>query len=199
MESELVEGRALSLRENQKRESRAHLIDAATELFAERGFRSTTIDDIARAAGASRATVYSYFPSKDAIAHAIVGGLWDEAEALYRDFGRLTDWSRPTVRAWVERCVEKWEASARRLRVQAAGLVRYDDFYLDYHRRFVDALTANAELWARFDEAERERRALLLISGFELFLNTWLVRGWPADREGAIDTIADVWCAALRA
>ena len=190
-------GEPLSLRELQKQKSRAHLIDVAARLMGEHGFRGTTIEDIAKAAGASRATLYSYFSSKDAIARAIVVETWDRAEALYQDFGRLTDWSRPTIRAWVERVVEAWEASGDKLRVQSAGLVRFDDFYLDYHRRFVAALTADTELWQRFDEAETERRALLLISGLELFLNTWMVRGWPVDRAGAIDTLTDVWCAVL--
>ncbi|MDH6283085.1 TetR/AcrR family transcriptional regulator [Prescottella agglutinans] len=189
----------LSLRELQKRKSRAHLMDTAARLIGQRGFRETTIDDIAKAAGASRATLYSYFPSKDAIVQAVVVEVWDRAEALYKDFGRLTDWSRPTIREWVVRVVEAWEASLDKLRVQSAGLVRFDDFYLDYHRRFASALTVNDELWQRFDEAEAERRALLLISGLELFLNTWMVRGWPTDRDGAIDTVTDVWCAALHA
>ncbi|WFR71933.1 helix-turn-helix domain containing protein [Prescottella defluvii] len=187
----------LSLRELQKRKSRAHLMDTAARLIGQRGFRETTIDDIAKAAGASRATLYSYFPSKDAIVQAVVVEVWDRAEALYQDFGRLTDWSRQTIREWVVGVVEAWEASLDKLRVQSAGLVRFDDFYLDYHRRFVSALTANDELWQRFDDVEAERRALLLISGLELFLNTWMVRGWPTDRDGAIDTVTDVWCAAL--
>ncbi|ORL40418.1 TetR family transcriptional regulator [Prescottella equi] len=191
-------GEKPSLRALQKQRSRAHLLDTAARLIGERGFRETTIDDIAKAAGASRATLYSYFPSKDAIAHEIVVEVWDRAEALYRDFGGLDDWSRPTIRAWVGRVVEAWEASGERLRVQSAGVVRFDDFYLDYHRRFVAALTANTVLWGRFDAADIERRALLLISGLELFLNTWMVRGWRVDRDGAIDTLTDVWCAALR-
>ncbi|OQQ30984.1 TetR family transcriptional regulator [Prescottella equi] len=191
-------GEKPSLRALQKQRSRAHLLDTAARLIGERGFRETTIDDIAKAAGASRATLYSYFPSKDAIAHEIVVEVWDRAEALYRDFGGLDDWSRPTIRAWVGRVVEAWEASGDGLRVQSAGVVRFDDFYLDYHRRFVAALTANTVLWGRFDAADVERRALLLISGLELFLNTWMVRGWRVDRDGAIDTLTDVWCAALR-
>ncbi|MBM4514802.1 TetR family transcriptional regulator, partial [Rhodococcus hoagii] len=80
-------GEKPSLRALQKQRSRAHLLDTAARLIGERGFRETTIDDIAKAAGASRATLYSYFPSKDAIAHEIVVEVWDRAEALYRDFG----------------------------------------------------------------------------------------------------------------
>ncbi|MGW5642451.1 TetR/AcrR family transcriptional regulator [Saccharopolyspora sp. NPDC003752] len=186
-----------SLREQQKRQTRATILDAAAELIGRRGFRETTIDDIAKAVGASRATLYSYFPSKDLIVREIVIEMWDRAESLYRDFGALEEWSRASIGGWVENVVATWEHSGDRLRVQSSGLVRYDEFYLDYHHRFVTALTANAALWKRFDDADVQSRALLLISGLELFLNTWLVRGWAADRAGAIDTITDVWCAAL--
>jgi AcrR family transcriptional regulator len=187
-----------SLREQQKRQTRATILDAAAELIGEQGFRETTIDDIARAAGASRATLYSYFPSKDLIVREIVIELWNEAEALYQVFGDLEEWTRASIRGWVERLVEAWEASAVRLRVQNSGLVRYDDFYVDYHRRFVAALTANAELWSRFDADDVPRRALLLIGGVATFMNTWLVRGWETDRAGAVATLTDVWCAILR-
>ena len=187
-----------SLREQQKRQTRATILDAAAELIGEQGFRETTIDDIARAAGASRATLYSYFPSKDLIVREIVIELWNEAEALYQVFGDLEEWTRASIRGWVERLVEAWEASAVRLRVQNSGLVRYDDFYVDYHRRFVAALTANAELWSRFDADDVPRRALVLIGGVATFMNTWLVRGWETDRAGAVATLTDVWCAILR-
>jgi AcrR family transcriptional regulator len=195
METETNE--RLSLRELQKRKSRAHFLEVAAGLIAERGYRGTTIDDIATAAGASRATLYSYFPGKDEIVRAIVTQVWDAAEALYADFGSLDEWSRDSIGGWVERVVRAWEDSGSGLRVQAAGVVSFDDFYLDYHRRFIAALTANTELWSRFDAAETERRALLLISGIELFLNTWMVRGFPVDRAGAVHTLTDTWCATL--
>lgn len=189
----------LSLRERQKLQTRTHLLETSARLIGERGYTESTIEDIARAAGMSRATLYSYFPSKEAIVRALVEELWAGAEELYRAFGDLTDWSRPAVREWMSRVVDTWESSGDQLRVGAARLVNYDDFYLEYHQRFVRALTANTELWSRFPADEAERRALLLISGLELFLNTWLVRGWPHDREGAIDTLTDVWRATLNA
>jgi AcrR family transcriptional regulator len=44
---------------------RAEVAVVALELFAERGFDSTTVDDIARAAGMSRTSFFRYFPTKE--------------------------------------------------------------------------------------------------------------------------------------
>jgi AcrR family transcriptional regulator len=55
------------LRERKKRATRLAIHEAGMELFAERGFAATTVDAIAEAAGVSRATVFSYFPSKEEI------------------------------------------------------------------------------------------------------------------------------------
>jgi len=45
--------------------SRAALERAAFELFAERGFEQTSVDDIADAAGIGRRTFFRYYPSKN--------------------------------------------------------------------------------------------------------------------------------------
>lgn len=44
--------------------TRDQLLETAVRLFLERGYGGTTIDDIAEAAGMSRASFYTYFPSK---------------------------------------------------------------------------------------------------------------------------------------
>ncbi|HET9345518.1 MAG TPA: TetR/AcrR family transcriptional regulator [Candidatus Limnocylindrales bacterium] len=51
---------------------RIQLIDAALRLFAERGFRGTTIADIAAATGTAHGLVYHYFRSKDELLEAVL-------------------------------------------------------------------------------------------------------------------------------
>lgn len=47
--------------------TRQRIVDVTLELFAARSFHETSVDDIAKAAGISRATLYQYFGSKDEI------------------------------------------------------------------------------------------------------------------------------------
>lgn len=55
----------LTRRDQQARETRAKLIEAALHLFAEKGVDSTSIKDIARAAGVAQGLLYHYFTGKD--------------------------------------------------------------------------------------------------------------------------------------
>jgi AcrR family transcriptional regulator len=52
--------------------ARERLLDAAAGVFAERGYRSTTVDDIATAAGLTKGAVYWNFDSKEALFAALI-------------------------------------------------------------------------------------------------------------------------------
>jgi len=48
------------------------IISAALEVFAERGFAATKLEDVARKAGVTKGTIYLYFNNKDALFKALV-------------------------------------------------------------------------------------------------------------------------------
>jgi TetR/AcrR family transcriptional regulator, mexJK operon transcriptional repressor len=58
---------------------RAAILEAAARLFIENGFERTSMDAIARAAGVSKATLYSHFAGKDAI---MIAGLHAKCERM---------------------------------------------------------------------------------------------------------------------
>jgi AcrR family transcriptional regulator len=70
---------APGLRERTRRAVRAELTAVALDLFLQRGFEATTVDEIAAAAGISRRSLFRYFASKEAI---IFDNLQDVGEAL---------------------------------------------------------------------------------------------------------------------
>lgn len=50
----------------------ARILDAAQQLFLEKGYRSASIDDISETAPASKPTIYAHFPGKEALFAAVV-------------------------------------------------------------------------------------------------------------------------------
>jgi AcrR family transcriptional regulator len=60
------------VRTRQADRRRIQLIDTALRLFAERGFRGTTIADISAATGTAHGLVYHYFRSKDELLEAVL-------------------------------------------------------------------------------------------------------------------------------
>jgi len=59
----------------------AEIKDAALRLFATKGYEGTTIEDIAVELGYAKASLYYYFPGKEAIVKSLIGDSMDEASA----------------------------------------------------------------------------------------------------------------------
>ena len=78
----------------------ARIIDATRDVFGTRGYAGTTIDEIAQVAEVSRASFYTYFPSKRDVLLAVGAHAATESEAI---IDRLPDHatSRRALRRWV--------------------------------------------------------------------------------------------------
>jgi AcrR family transcriptional regulator len=62
-----------ALPRRRRKEARpAELIDAAIEVFAEKGFAAARLEDVARRAGVGKGTAYLYFPNKEALFKAAI-------------------------------------------------------------------------------------------------------------------------------
>lgn len=72
----------------------AELLDAALAEFYASGFSSSKIEEIARRAGVTVGTVYRYFPSKEALYHAVVerqlDASWSRGRDIAEAYGSMT-------------------------------------------------------------------------------------------------------------
>jgi len=68
----------MSPKRNVAAQRTAEIIQAATVVFAKKGFDGATMEDIADAVGINKATIYLYFDSKDALIGAIAEQLFAE-------------------------------------------------------------------------------------------------------------------------
>ena len=57
----------LSRRERKKEETRTRIFRAAIQLFRDRGFESTTVDEITEKADVAKGTFFNYFPRKESV------------------------------------------------------------------------------------------------------------------------------------
>jgi AcrR family transcriptional regulator len=79
-------------RQRRSRETVTRILDASARIFGARGYRSTTTNEIAEAAGVSIGSLYQYFPNKDALLVALAERHVEDASAAFAD--RLADLGR---------------------------------------------------------------------------------------------------------
>lgn len=79
-----VEGDAGTKRQRAAERSREAILDAAEKLFAEKGYESTSLKEIGKAAGLSRGTPAYFFGSKDGLYRAVL-------DRVLRDAGTLIE------------------------------------------------------------------------------------------------------------
>lgn len=96
---------ALPKRSRRKEARPAELVDAALELFVEKGFAGTRVDDVAARAGVSKGTLFLYFPSKEELFKEVVrrniSGRIVEWNAQFESFsGPTAELLRQAMRQW---------------------------------------------------------------------------------------------------
>ena len=97
-----------SPRQRRKEARPQELLDAALRLFVERGFAATRSDDVAKAAGVSKGTLYLYYPSKEELFKAVVrqnlSALIAKGEEMVdRHQGRTSDLLLELMLTWWDR------------------------------------------------------------------------------------------------
>lgn len=137
---------------------RDNIASVASELFAERGISATSMDDIAKAAGYSKATLYVYFENKEEIVSVLV---LDSMKKLCSYISSTLQYQTSTRARYDLICKE---------------LTRYQDEYPFYFKMMLDKINVNFENQDFFPE-EKESYEIgeeinkmikgLLLSGIE--------------------------------
>jgi AcrR family transcriptional regulator len=132
------------------------IIAAALDLFVERGFAATRLDDVAARAGVSKGTLYLYFENKEDLFKAVVRGnmlpVLQHGEALVENFsGSSSELLQQLVRGWWELTGSTKIAGLPKLVIAEAGnfpdLAKfyYDEVILRAHSMFRGVLRRGIE------------------------------------------------------
>jgi len=110
----MTSAKNLSRKERERLFRRGEIINAALSLFAEKGFKSTTLDEIAEAAEFGKGTIYNYFDNKEDIYNSIMekitGYYLTTLKEADEDSKSLFDFFQKFIRAHLLYCVDNREA-----------------------------------------------------------------------------------------
>ncbi len=107
-------------------ERRTQIIEAAIACLARQGYHHTTMDDIVRASGLSKGTLYWYFPSKEDLFLAILDVWMHELQTATAPADILAP-TPQQLRAWVEAFTRFAEMDPGRVRLIV-------EFWAEVHR-----------------------------------------------------------------
>ena len=133
---------APGLRERKKLQTRQLIADTARRLFAERGFESVTVADVARAADVSEATVFNYFPTKEDLFYSGLEAFEEEllttirerdsGESVLASFGRFVLEPRGLLASKDPESVERLGAISRVIEESPSLLAREERIFAGY-------------------------------------------------------------------
>ncbi len=106
---------------------RENIVSAASALFMERGIAATSMDDIAKAAGYSKATLYVYFENKEEIVGILV----------LNSMKKLDD--------YISSALMRQEATKARYDLICRGLVQYQEEFPFYFKMVLDKINIDFE------------------------------------------------------
>jgi AcrR family transcriptional regulator len=173
---------------------REGLLRVAREIFAERGYQATTMDDVAAAAGFTKPILYQHFASKEALYNEIVAAtaaqLLEGITASTAGVDSPREKVEAAFRAFFEIVVNETSAF-RILFLQPQVGNRVSEL-----RRVESRLASFIEeqLTAPSDPSHRRQVAASVIGMAEGAATSWLVQqealGWPPVGRNEIDSLA---------
>ncbi len=121
------------------------LLDAALDLFVERGYASTRLEDVAKRAGVSKGTLYLYFINKEELFKAVVREnivpVLGAAEDIISTFeGHSAELLRCIVMGWWERLGATKASGIMKLVMAEAG--NFPDLARFYQEEVISRSTA---------------------------------------------------------
>ncbi len=182
-------GVELGLRERKKSQVRQALIGSALDLFRERGFDETSIDDIAAKANVSRRTFFRYFATKDEV-------IFVDRKTSFGTFRSLLSAERPgeplsvgVMRAWsfIARHYQDNRSTLLPMQqmVQSHPLLRGRE--LDYDREWEQAMVG--EIALRQSDRTTADRAMV-IGGAIMGVARAVFRHWAHEQSGEGDLVS---------
>jgi AcrR family transcriptional regulator len=191
-----------SLRDVQKQVTRERLIEAAAEEFRSRGFNETTADNIAKTAGASRATFYVYFRTKAEIVAELMRRSQSDVMEAYRQLDELENPDHAGILAWLDETIMLWRERSSEFTTMEQALANDDLVTETWLTILGDTYKVMPKTFARYTDPVQHERARLHLLTLQMALDRTMfftiLRGRPLDMALLKDVLALQWLAFVR-
>ncbi|MBP1821717.1 TetR/AcrR family transcriptional regulator [Mycobacterium sp. OAE908] len=114
-------------RERRIEHTRSLLLDAAEEVFAEKGFAPATLDDIAHAAGYTKGAIYKHFATKEDLFLAVSDRYW---RRYFDNFAEVMSSARQIGARKLDEIAKRWRQLSRDRGAEHAALGHEFTLYL---------------------------------------------------------------------
>jgi AcrR family transcriptional regulator len=114
-------------RDRRLEHTRSLLLDAAEEVFAEKGFTTATLDDIAHAAGYTKGAIYKHFTAKEDLFLAVSDRYW---RRYFDNFAEVMVTARQIGARELDEVAERWRQLSRDRGAEHAALGHEFTLYL---------------------------------------------------------------------
>lgn len=163
-----------TLRQEQRDLTRQRITEAARMSFYERGVGETSMEQIARAAGVGRATLYLHFPNKDALLLDLLTTNLRAVRGIFRQLCDLESHDRAKIQAWLSGYVRTLSAHRAAMRLFHVGLANDAQArtLVDDHRDGIIAMMAARFPHLRLEaggDAQNHARMILLLARIDHF------------------------------
>lgn len=175
-------------------------MEASQQVFADKGYLDTRVDDIARQAGASRATFYLHFKSKSELMMAQVDDLTPFAVETYHVLDKMLQDDGPQLpgrlRGWLAQWLDLWTSGADLNRAMLQATMLESDVER-HHLRLSEALVDGLEQYLeQIPEARRaaaRNRVLILEMMTQRIFAVASHSMLPVPGERLLDILTAMW------
>ena len=187
-------------------DKRRLLLDAATKVFAERGYHACRVGDIAAEAGVAHGLLYHYFSSKEEVLHTIFRETWSLMLEAIHEIESRGGRARDQVRQLATVVLGAWNANPELIRLLVREVVRGSRLEqeiqeirlaFDATERIVQRGVATGEFRPRLHPRVA---SWVLYGALEEVLTGWVMGRPPETPEDvavAVDTVVTVLCDGL--
>jgi TetR/AcrR family transcriptional regulator, fatty acid metabolism regulator protein len=196
----------VSARATAQEEKRQRILDAAVVVFARAGYHTSRVGDIAEEAGVAHGLLYHYFPSKEAVLHAIFQDNWAQLVGRFRTIAASDEVAADKLSGLAKIVLRTWRNDPALVTVMVREIARSPQLQARVSEiteglEVIQAVISGGQATGEFrPDTDARLAAWMFYGALEETLTGWVLGQLPDGEEEvarAERTVVDIICSGL--